>query len=125
MPRAGAQLETDLLLCCARTRMDTTNADRLENLVGQNINWSYAIQIAHRNGMTPLLHWHLKDHFRESVPETAVNYLRRSFHMNALKNEILSKELLRLLALFKAHDIPDIWIRGNSGYKLDEKGAWH
>ena len=92
--------------------MDTTNADRLENLVRQDINWDYAIQIAHRNGMTPLLYWHLKDDFQEAVPKTALNYLRRSFHMNALKNDILSRELLRLLALFKAHDIPAVSFKG-------------
>ncbi len=112
MPKAGSHVETDLLLCCARTRMDTANADRLENLLRQDIDWSYAIQIAHRNGVTPLLYWHLKDHFREAVPETALNYLSRSFHMNALKNDILSRELLRLLALFKAHDIPAVSFKG-------------
>ena len=112
MPKASSHLETDLLLCCARTRMDATNADRLENLVHQDIDWSYTIRNADRNCVMPLLYWHLKDHFEQAVPEIALNYLRRSFHMNSLKNDILSRELLRILALFEAHDIPALSFKG-------------
>ncbi len=48
--------EEELLLCCARTAMDSERVRRILDLVCNDINWEYLIQTAVRHGVMPLFY---------------------------------------------------------------------
>ena len=112
VPVSGFSSEVELLLCCARTCMDTAVAYRLRDLLREDINWAYVIQTAKLHGMIPLLSRHLQHTCSEAVPQVILDQLQRYCHRHALHNLFLTRELLKLLALFEAHGISAIPYKG-------------
>lgn len=51
--------ELDLLLCCARTRVDAETAEHIKTLVQENIEWRYLVQTSLRHGVMSLLYQNL------------------------------------------------------------------
>ncbi|HET8675970.1 MAG TPA: hypothetical protein VFO63_09305 [Blastocatellia bacterium] len=51
--------EHELLVCCARTYLDSKSAARIGALVQQGIDWDYLIRAATHHSLLPLLHSHL------------------------------------------------------------------
>ena len=109
---AGIRPEAELLLCCARTRMDPETADRIKALLQQGIDWEYLIQTALPHGMLPLLYWSLNSTCPERVPKDFLERLRSHFYANARHNLVLTAELLKLLGLLKTQQIPAIPFKG-------------
>lgn len=107
----GDRPENELLLCCARTCIDSERAQRLK-LLQKDIDWAYVIRVASRNRVMPLLYWSLNTTCPEAVPQTTLDQLRNHFHANARSNLVLTRELLRLLNLFEAHKIPALSLKG-------------
>ncbi len=104
--------ENELLLCCARTRMDSKRADQLRSLLQKDIDWTYLTQMALRHGVMPLLYFNLNSTCPNAVPKTTLEQFRGYFNANALNNLSLTSELLKLLNLFKDHGIPAIPFKG-------------
>lgn len=104
--------EVELLLCCARTHIDTTTGERIHTLLQQDIDWAYLSRIASQHGVMPLLYQSLKTFCPESVPQAILEQLRSHFHANALHNLVLTKELIKLLNLFEVHVIRVIPFKG-------------
>lgn len=104
--------EGELLLCCARTHLDTTIRQRIQALVQQDIDWTYLIRTAGKNGVIQLLYRSLNATCPQAVPKTSLNQLRGFFSANARHNLLLTTELLKLLHLFKEHGIPAIPYKG-------------
>jgi len=104
--------EAQLLLCCARTLMDTANAERIVALLQDKIDWSYLLQIAFRHDLTPLLNRSLEAVCPAAVPETARTALKEQVRADAQRNLLLTKELLHLLVMFDRHGIPVIPYKG-------------
>jgi hypothetical protein len=109
---ARPRMEIELLLHCASTSLDTKAFERTETLLHREIDWAVLIETALRHGVVPLLYRNLRTHFREFVPGAAMDQLQ--FHSNAigLRSLFLTQELLRLLNLLDAHDIPAIPYKG-------------
>lgn len=101
-----------LILCCAHTDIDATNAIQMRTLLQEDLNWAYLIQTAARHKVTPLLYKTLKNTYPEAVPKRILNQLRDHFHSTALYNLLLTKELLKLLALFKDNNIAALSFKG-------------
>jgi hypothetical protein len=119
MTRSGSQLvgarpEVELLLLCARTRMSSERAARVETLLQEDINWDYLLETAQEHGLMPLLYWNLNATCPEAVPKTAFNQLRDRFRKNAQRNVFWTGELLRLLNLFEMHGISAVPFKGPS-----------
>jgi hypothetical protein len=104
--------EIELLLCCARTRIDPETAEQIRTLLQQDIDWTYLIQTAARHGVMPLLYRSLNATCPEAVPQSLLSQLRHHFHINAAHNLLMTRELLTLLDLFETHDIPAIPFKG-------------
>lgn len=104
--------EAELLLCCARTCMDSERAERIRTLLRADIDWAYLLQTALRHGVMPLLYWSLNNTCPEAVPRAILDQLRDDFHNNARRNLFLTGELLKLLKLFEAHEISAIPFKG-------------
>lgn len=112
LPIVDIRTEVEILVCCARTCMDSKNAERLKILLHENIDWEYLIQTANLQGLMPLLYWNLNTTCPEAVPKATLAQLRASFEANAGWSLTLTGELLRLLELFATHEIPAIPFKG-------------
>lgn len=104
--------EVELLLCCARTCIDAEIALAIRTLLREDIDWAYLIQTARQHGVMPLLCRSLNTTCPEAVPKAIFNQLKGHFHANAQRNLFLTGELLKILTLFTAHDIPAIPYKG-------------
>ena len=104
--------EAELLLCCARTRMDSEKAARIRVLLQHDIDWEYLFRTASEHGIAPLLYRHLNAVCPESVPKETLDRLRDHFHDNSRRNLFLTGELLSLLHLFETQQIPAISFKG-------------
>jgi hypothetical protein len=104
--------EIEFLLCCCRTLLDPTTEERVQELIQQDIDWTYLVQISSYQGVMPLLYQNLKATCLEVVPRSIWSGLRNHFHANALRNLYLSEELLSLLKLFAEHRISVIPFKG-------------
>ena len=109
---ADIRPEAQLLLCCARTRIDSGTAKRIKTLVHKHLDWAYLIRTARRHRVVPLLYWSLKTACSEAVPKATLDQLRDHFHANARRNLFATGKLLKLLTLLKADGIPAISLKG-------------
>jgi Uncharacterised nucleotidyltransferase len=109
---AATRPEIELMLCCARTRIDSATGDRIKTLLQQDIDWVYLIQTAGSHGLMPLLYWSLNGIGSEAVPKSIWSQLRNYFHTNAQHNLFLTAELFKILNLFEQHEIPVIPFKG-------------
>lgn len=104
--------EVDLLLTCARARLDADQRARVETLVAKDLDWEYLLRLADRHGLQPLLHWHLKSVCAAAVPEPHLQQLRVAFQRISALNIFLAHELQRLLSLFAENDIAAVPYKG-------------
>lgn len=104
--------EIELILCCAKTHIPPSTAERIRELLQKEINWNYLIEIASRNGIIPILAESLNRTAPEALPKDLLSQLRNASYNNAHKNLFRTAELLKLLKLFEANDIPVIPFKG-------------
>ncbi|HBE20929.1 MAG TPA: hypothetical protein DEG17_06770 [Cyanobacteria bacterium UBA11149] len=104
--------EITLLLCCSRTYVEPAIAKQIKTLLQQEINWKYLLQTASQHGVKPLLYQNLSTTAKELVPPGILNQLRQDFRINAVGNLNRSKELLKILDLFAANNIPVFTFKG-------------
>jgi hypothetical protein len=109
---AALDRETRLLIHCARAAIEPERADRIRELVAGKLNWARLLTLAERNGLRPLLYWHLSRIGAASVPSATFECLRDYFHKNGAFNLLLTGELLRLLAALKEHGIDAVPFKG-------------
>jgi hypothetical protein len=112
VPAIRRRPEAELLLCCARSRLDAPHAEQLRRLLGHDLAWPYLLRLAALHGLLPLLYWHLHTTWPDAVPPETLALLRDYFHANALHTRLLTQELLTLLQLFAAHGLPALPFTG-------------
>jgi hypothetical protein len=106
------QPEEQLLLCCARTRVEAANAQRITTLLQEDIDWNYLLPLAFRHNVAPLLFRSLEAVAPAAVPQEVRAQLKGQIQVNIQGNLFLTKELLNLLTLFGQHRIPVIPYKG-------------
>lgn len=109
---AGIRPEKQLLLCCARTRLDAASLGRIEALVSNRLDWPYLLAAAAENGITPFVYRHLQTVCPERVPPVWMEQLRQEFHRNTANSLYLSAGLLKILDAFAIHEILAIPYKG-------------
>src|SRR2546422_23408 len=90
--------ESELLLCCARTRPDDGTAERIRALMFEPLNWDSLLRTARPHGMLPLLHRHLSAS-PENVPAPVLAALSDGFQVSIRQSLRLVGEMLRLLGI--------------------------
>lgn len=105
--------EMQLILCCARTHMDDSNAERIKTLIKTaDLDWQDVINNAYKHGLMPLLYTNLNANAKEFVPEDAFNQLRSLFYTNAQRSLMLTGELLKILRLLQENGISAVPYKG-------------
>ena len=108
----GPRRETELLVRCVRTAIGTESAEWLGDLRGEDVDWTYLVQTALQHGVMPHLYRSLRANPQDAVPAVVLDRLRRHFRGNARWNLFVTRELLEILALFEAHRIPAMPLKG-------------
>jgi Uncharacterised nucleotidyltransferase len=104
--------EIELLLCCAQTSIASERAQRVQDLLEEDLDWRYLVHTASRHGVMPLLYHSLSTLCPDAVPQAVFAQLRVHFLVNADHNQLLTQELLMLLHMLESHGIPAIPYKG-------------
>lgn len=104
--------EAELLLHCARLHMDAGTRERIVQLLDAPLDWACLIELAMRHGLRPLLFRHLDAVEPHAVPRDAFVALWAWRQRVAAQNRLMVQELLRLLQLFEAQEIPALPFKG-------------
>lgn len=109
------RLEDELLLCCAKTSIDTATAARVNKLLqsDKKIDWEYLLQQACQHGVFLLLHQNLITSHSEYIPKNIQPHLQAYCHTKTARNLFLSKKLCQILEFFKNNDIQVIPFKGS------------
>jgi hypothetical protein len=108
----GMSNEVDLLLCCARSHIDSESAERMRTLLRQNIDWDHLIKLAQTNRVMPLLYRGLDATCPHEVPDAVLDQLKNHSCGNAERNLFLARELVKFLRLLEAHHISAMPFKG-------------
>ena len=87
-------------------------SDRIKSLAQQEIDWTYLVELARWNGVTPVLHRSLTTAGADAVPEAILKDLADHCRGNVIRSLLMTAELLKLLELFDAHGIQAIPFKG-------------
>jgi hypothetical protein len=104
--------EFELLLCCARTRLEAPIVNQIRTILLGKVDWEYLIQMARRHQTMPLLYRNLRDTCPEAVPEEPLQQLGAYFQFNARQNLARTAELLRLSGVFEAAAVAALPFKG-------------
>jgi hypothetical protein len=78
----------------------------------QRLDWGYTIEQAQRHSVLPLVSQNLRAHFAGLVPESEAAFFDEASRICQRRNLALTRELLRMLALFAEHGIEAIPFKG-------------
>jgi hypothetical protein len=109
---AGHSAEAQLLLACARSRMDAASAASGRAALARGIQWDLVLRTAELQGVAPLLQANLSRLFPGQVPSPHAERLRQACRGIARLNLSLVGELRRLLHRFEMGGIPAIPFKG-------------
>jgi len=113
MPLAEAvRPELEFLLLCSRTLLKKEDAERACALVAGGLSWAYLLLVAARQGVAPLLYWHLARICPDRIPGAVLGVFRSLFRTHFRQARFLSRELVRILGLLQVGRIPAIPYKG-------------
>ena len=108
----GTCFEDELLLCCARTRVEQEIKGKILSLVQEDLDWQYIFQMASIHGLNPLLYHNINSICPELVQEGVLSELKKYFNANVRKNLLMTGELIKILKLLKIKGIIAIPYKG-------------
>lgn len=104
--------ELRFVLCCARPRLDASASARLGILADGPLDWERVLSSATSHGLASLLFRHCVDAQCAGIPLSIVDRLRAGFERTTIQNLRLFKELLDILDLFEANQVPAVPYKG-------------
>src|SRR5579864_2859044 len=97
-PEAELLIEICAFVCSDQTRR-TTNP-RTQKLLADQLDWAYVVRKSEVNGIIPIVSRWMSLTAPEQIPFAVKRKLALAAEANALRNEHLSAELLRILGAF-------------------------
>lgn len=107
-----ARPELDLLLACARQRPASADGNQLTSLLRKDLDWHRLLRLADWHRLLPLLYWHLQFESSPEIPAMVRTELQAAFARNAAQSLALTAELLAIIRLLEAEDIPALPYKG-------------
>ncbi len=111
-PAASTRPEHQLILWCARTRLDVGRAEPIQAMLREGLDVAYVAATALRHNVEPLLYWHLKALCPEAVPAAWTDLLRPAFERSVRRSLNLTAELCLILEAFEANGILAVPYKG-------------
>jgi hypothetical protein len=109
---ANIRTEDVLLLACSRLVLDETAISQIQALLKRPLDWNYILWLAQIHGVSSLLFGNLSLMFAEDVPTSVLMSLKEVHRSGARHSLALTRELLELLDLFEAQNIPAVPLKG-------------
>ena len=110
--RNNLRPELELILCCARTRLDEETAARVRELLRGELNWSDVVAASFQHHVAPLLYENLRLTAEELVPAVWLDSLRQYVRESSGLSLLLLAELFRIHEIFEARQLPLIPYKG-------------
>jgi len=104
--------EARLLLCCARMQIDADTARQINVLLKESIDWDALLQLAVAHDVAALLYRTLESVSPSAMPPAVRAHLKRQMQVDIQGNLALTKELVRVQALFDEAGIAMIPYKG-------------
>jgi hypothetical protein len=111
-PVSGTNREIDVLLSSVRVTLGTGSIEDARSRMAPDLDWPRLVRAALEHGVMPHLHLAAKQIGAPAVPPEILEQLRERFQANARLNLSRAGELLRVLALFEAHGISAVPLKG-------------
>jgi hypothetical protein len=89
--------EVELLVVCARPRLDEAQKRRVVELVRQGIDWQFLVRTSSQHSLASLVYSHLNEVCPEAVPADYRSIFRGHFQNNARLNFVRTLTLLDIL----------------------------
>ena len=109
-----ARAEDRLILACARAVVESEEAEQIRALVRQEIDWSYLIRKASRNGVMPLVCLNLINTCPELMPGEVLDSCTSYWREQARQNLVQTAALIKLLRLLDSHNVIALPFKGPS-----------
>ena len=106
------RMEDELLICCARTDVNSKIRDKILYLVQNDLDWDYLLNLASRHRLRSLLYHNLNSVCPEMVPEDILSELKGNFNANVRKNLMMTGELIKVLDLLESEGITAVPYKG-------------
>jgi hypothetical protein len=103
--------EIDLLLACARWRLETEHIARVHAAAQQGVDWALLLRLGRAHRLLPLLHRHASSG-HVPVPPEPLGILREQALANTRRSLQYAAALMRLLRLCADHEIPAVPLKG-------------
>ena len=110
--RAVPTPEFDLLLLCARMRIDDDHAQRISRLVRRSLDWNGLVLAARRHGLVPLLYRTLSGLDSNQVPSDILERLHSIFEAFRFQNLVFLRELLSAMQALEHAGVTAIPYKG-------------
>ncbi|HMD84395.1 MAG TPA: nucleotidyltransferase family protein [Terriglobia bacterium] len=104
--------EDQLCLLLARGRFSPDVAKRAVDRLESGLLWDVLLERARTHGLIPLLYHRLGALDFRGVPQPVLRKLKDTFGINAIRNILLSEELVRVLTRLGAAGVPVIPLKG-------------
>lgn len=111
-PNTATSPEFDLLLLCARTKIDETELAQARDLLKREIHWPSLLQLANDHHVLPLVERSLGQFAQALIPESLTNQLREQSAAILRQNLFRLGHLIHVLELLNAHRIRAIPYKG-------------
>jgi hypothetical protein len=104
--------EKQLLVCCARTRLQPEIAAKIRDLVAQPLDWAFLLSEAAENSVTPLLERQLSAAASGALPAEFLAQMKSAARANTVRCLFLTAELKKLVDAFESRGIKAIPYKG-------------
>ncbi len=104
--------ESELLLCCARTRVDEPHAGRIRALLEGAVDWTRLVEQALWHQVTPLLAQALRECAADAVPEDIAHALEVQVERQIARSREMTAELLGIIDTLAAEGIDAVPFKG-------------
>jgi len=104
--------ELELILSCARTRLDEAAAGRVRVLLRSGLNWADVVATAFQHHVASFLYENLRLTAEELVPTVWLDSMRQYTRESSGLALLLLSELLRIHEIFEAEQLPLIPYKG-------------
>ncbi|HEY3042032.1 MAG TPA: nucleotidyltransferase family protein [Pyrinomonadaceae bacterium] len=108
------RIEDELVLLCARTKVDAETSARIKAITGSpdEVDWGYVYQLARRHSVLPLIYSQLNTTAATNVPRDQLARFKQNYQDNVARNLLLTAELCRILQTFEAAGIEAVPYKG-------------
>ncbi|MEO1801493.1 MAG: nucleotidyltransferase family protein [Cyanobacteria bacterium J06629_2] len=104
--------ELNLLLYCARTKIDLELKSKVEFIVKQGIDWNYVFDLSYAHAVVPLVYNSLKQ-IDLGLPPESLDKFSSYFLRNAFRSLTYSKELVKIATTSQKNDIKLLPFKGS------------